>query len=128
MKQKLLAFFSGMNGLDTLAKALIFPALTIMFISSFVNIGWLKYTLLLISILIMTFGYIRVFSKDIYSRRKEDLAFREFFKILKLKIKDRHTHRYFRCPDCRAWQRVPKGRGNIKITCRVCKHKFDKTT
>lgn len=128
MKQKIISFFSGRNGMDSLAKALIFPALIIMLISGFINIIWVKYTLLAISLAGLTIGYYRIFSRNLYSRRKENFAFCEYFRIIKLKFKDRKTHRYYRCPMCRAWQRVPKNRGSIKITCRVCKHKFDKTT
>ena len=41
---------------------------------------------------------------------------------------DRKTHRYFRCPQCRATVRVPKGKGQIRITCPHCKHQFIKKT
>lgn len=128
MKQKLIAFFSGRNGMDTLAKAVVFPSLVLMLVSGFIPVGWLQYTLNIISLAGIVYGYYRIFSRDLYKRQKENYAFREFFKIMKLKWKDRKTYRYYRCPSCHAWMRVPKGRGSIKITCRVCKTKFDKNT
>lgn len=128
MKQKLLAFFYGRNGMDTLAKAVIFSSLAIMLISGFIPIGWLQYTLYFLSMAGMFYGYYRIFSRDLGKRQKENYSFREFFKIMKLSWRDRKTYRYYRCPECHAWMRVPNGRGDITITCRVCKFKFNKTT
>lgn len=128
MKQKLLAFFSGRNGMDTLAQAVLFPSLILMLISGFIPAGWLQYTLYFLSVAGLVYGYYRVFSRDLYKRQKENYRFREFFKIMKLKWHDRKTYRYYRCPECHEWMRVPKGRGSIKITCRVCHTKFDKKT
>jgi len=38
------------------------------------------------------------------------------------------THRYYRCPGCRQRLRVPRGRGNIVITCPKCHREFTKRT
>lgn len=35
-------------------------------------------------------------------------------------------HKYFLCPNCKQTVRVPRGRGQITITCPKCKQKFDK--
>ena len=49
-----------------------------------------------------------------------------WFRRLKTRWQDRKTHRYFRCPQCRATVRVPKGKGKIRITCPKCKNQFIK--
>ena len=49
-------------------------------------------------------------------------------KITKTRWKQRKTHKFYRCPKCKTWLRVPKGRGKITITCVKCANKFDKTT
>ena len=128
MKQKLLAFFYGRNGMDALAKAVLFPSLALMLISGFIPTGWLQYTLYFLSVVGCAYGYFRIFSRDLNKRQKENADFREFFKIMRLSWRDRKIYRYYRCPECHAWMRVPKGRGSITITCRVCKVIFVKTT
>ena len=49
-----------------------------------------------------------------------------WFRRGKARRQDRKTHRYFRCPQCRATVRVPKGKGKIRITCPKCRHQFVK--
>ena len=49
-----------------------------------------------------------------------------WFRRGKARWQDRKTHRYFRCPQCRATVRVPRGKGKIRITCPKCKHQFVK--
>ena len=128
MKQKLISFFYGRNGMDTLANATIFPSLILLLVSGFVSAEWLRFILYFLSTVGLLYGYYRVFSRNLYKRQKENAEFKEFFKIMKLKYKDRKTYRYYRCRNCHAWMRVPKGMGSITITCRVCKIKFNKTT
>lgn len=33
-------------------------------------------------------------------------------------------HRYFKCPNCKTQMRVPKGKGEIKVTCTNCGEVF----
>ncbi len=49
-----------------------------------------------------------------------------WFRSLKRRWQDRKLYRYFRCPQCRATVRVPKGKGKIRITCPKCRHQFIK--
>ena len=34
-------------------------------------------------------------------------------------------HRYFRCPNCGQYLRVPRGKGKINVTCRNCGASFE---
>ncbi len=47
---------------------------------------------------------------------------------MRLRVRDRKTCRYYRCPRCGNTLRVPKGRGKIVITCPVCRYEFVKKT
>jgi protein-arginine kinase activator protein McsA len=49
-----------------------------------------------------------------------------WFRRLKTRWADRKEHKYFRCPQCRATVRVPRGKGKIRITCPRCKNTFIK--
>lgn len=51
-----------------------------------------------------------------------------WFRRLKQRWQDRKTYRYFRCPQCHATVRVPKGKGKIRITCPKCKDQFIRKT
>ena len=42
--------------------------------------------------------------------------------------RERKTHRYFKCPNCKTMVRVPKGKGKIVITCTRCHHEIVKRT
>lgn len=44
------------------------------------------------------------------------------------RLKQRKTHRFFKCPECGVTVRVPKGKGKIKITCPKCKNAFVRNT
>lgn len=77
--------------------------------------------------------YFRTFSKNTYKRQQENFKFIRFYtpilkkqQMLIRRFKERKTHRYFKCPSCKQTLRVPKGKGNISITCPKCKNIFHK--
>ena len=41
-------------------------------------------------------------------------------------MKNSKKYRYFSCPKCKMRLRVPRGVGNVTITCKGCGEKFDK--
>ena len=53
---------------------------------------------------------------------------KKWFKLHFSKLRDIRTHKYFSCPKCKNNLRVPKGKGEIVITCPVCKTRFDAKT
>lgn len=128
MKQKIVSFFSGRNGFDTLTKAVVVSSLVLMLVSGFVSLSRIRFVISLISWLGFVYSCFRIFSRNLSQRDKENNTFVEYFKIKRLKFKERKQYKYFKCPRCKAWQRVPKGRGEITICCRVCRNRFDKKT
>lgn len=127
---KIQKFFYGRNGFDDLAKLFIILSIIVFFIYGF----WPKEQMLVKSILslisyaLMIYAYFRIFSKKIYKRVQENKKYLGFVNINKAKWKHRKTHKFYRCPNCRTWLRVPKGRGKITITCVKCSSKIDKKT
>jgi hypothetical protein len=119
----------GRYGGDQLSRALLVLSFILLIL-----VGFLPRSLSILSVI----GYIptiiciyRMFSKDIYKRRQEN------YKYLKMEtstttwikqkfnlVKGSKTHKYFKCPDCKQRLRVPRGRGNISITCPKCKKTF----
>ena len=87
------------------------------------------YFLQILNTVIFVFVLFRAFSKNIYARQKVLKAylkiknkFNSKIALFKEKHKNRKTHIYFKCKNCKANLRVPKGKGKIEITCPKCKH------
>ena len=70
-----------------------------------------------------------------YKRRAENdwylqktAGIRKFFKRQQNKWKYRKTHKYLKCPHCHQYLRVPRGKGEITVTCPSCHQQFDQRT
>ena len=81
----------------------------------------------------LIFSIFRTLSKKTQERAAENYKYFVYknkilgwFRRLKSRWQDRKTHRYFRCPQCRATVRVPRGKGKIRITCPKCRNQFVK--
>ncbi|MCI8387299.1 MAG: hypothetical protein HFE63_02390 [Clostridiales bacterium] len=128
---KLRRFMYGRYGADKLGYALIIFWLIVSIIAGAVDNFWVR----MLSYLPVLWAIFRMFSKNVQARRKENAVFLKFyapiekwFKLQANRFRDRKTHRYYSCPSCHNTLRVPKGKGEITITCPVCKTKFDKKT
>ena len=126
---KLRAFFYGRNGFDDLAKVSLIASLVLFLIYGFMPRGSIiKLAFSILTWVLMGYAYFRILSKNVYKRVAENRKFVESKKIAKTRWEQRKTHKFYRCPKCKTWLRVPKGRGTITITCVKCSHKFDKRT
>ncbi|BBF41822.1 hypothetical protein lbkm_0502 [Lachnospiraceae bacterium KM106-2] len=78
----------------------------------------------------------RILSRNYDKRRKENQKFLGFWNPISYKFKQifhtnevkDHNHRYYTCKNCKQRIRVPKGKGQIEITCPRCKYQFIKRT
>ena len=124
-------FMYGRYGTDQLNMALIITSLVLSLlinILSYFFAGSLVFSIiyLVASLLIyalLFFAIFRIFSRNIYKRRRENQKFLNGWN----RISDR-KHRYFRCPQCHQTVRVPRHRGKINIRCPKCGEKFIKKT
>ena len=129
--KRLKEFMAGRYGGDQLSIALILLGIILTLLGRFTRISlfsFIAYIPLLISIY-------RMFSKDISKRRMENYKFSIYispiyskYKKIKGKSKDRKNYKYYKCPNCKANLRLPKGKGKITITCPKCNEKFKKRT
>lgn len=123
MREKFARFMYGRYGMDKLGYALLISSMIVTLLSSlFLKNG------IIIAYALMIWEIFRFFSKNIYRRTQENNKFYSFSQktkkklgLAKNKLRDRKTHRYFSCTTCHNTLRVPKGRGEIKVTCPVCK-------
>lgn len=117
-------FMFGRNGIDQLSVVLMLSSVLLMIVSCLLKSSLFS----VVAYLPAVFGLFRAYSKNLTARRQENRAFRRTLKKIKdaasllfCMVRDVKTHRYFRCPSCGQWLRVPKGRGTIDVTCTKCK-------
>lgn len=114
----------GRYGKDELNQFLLLTSLVPIVISIFLP------KVLYFAIIPLGFAMYRSCSKDIATRRKERNLYIRIFedivqclKVQQCKWRDRKTHRYFTCKNCKAVFRVPKGKGQIEVICPKCGEK-----
>lgn len=122
-------FMSGRYGSDQLNNFLLIFALILLILNLFVIRNPYLATIIWIILIINIF---RTYSRNIYKRRAENDKFLSLIQPVKKRIniiksnKNDKMDKYFLCPNCKQTVRVPRGRGQITITCPKCKQKFDK--
>lgn len=128
---KLQQFMIGRNGSDGLNLFLLFLYMAIIIASLFVRNIVAHSILLGVALLVIIWNIFRTFSRNVYKRRRENAAFMGFFYRIKnffvrrrRKWKERKTHKYKKCPACKAQLRLPKKNCTIQVTCPKCGNKF----
>ena len=124
-------FMRGRYGVDQFSFALLIAYFVLTFIGMLIRNPWLSN----LSILLMVYCWYRMLSKNIYKRSAENTWYlqktypiRTWFSKKKRRHQDRKIYKYYKCPNCKQELRVPKGKGEITITCPKCRTKFDKRT
>lgn len=119
----------GRYGYDELNKFLSITAIVLILLSLFVP------AFNFIALLLLLWSMFRTYSKNLENRRQERDAYlkvagkvKQSFKLRKNMWRDRNTHRYYKCPSCKAYLRVPKGKGKIEISCPKCRNKITRKT
>ena len=130
-RQKFQQFMMGRYGLDQLNKFLTIVALLLSLIGSLFNLRVLSTLATAMLIWVMY----RMYSRNIQARYQENLKFMpywqkmsSYFHGMQQRWRDRKTHRYFTCPQCKQTLRVPKGKGKIKISCPRCHNNLIRKT
>jgi uncharacterized C2H2 Zn-finger protein len=123
-------FMAGRYGPDNLNGALIIAALIVSVVSS-LTIPFIMY----LSYLLLILAVFRMLSRNIRRRRAENDRFLRYWWPIRQKLrasfsnlKNRKTHKLFKCPSCSNLLRVPRGRGKIQITCPKCGERFIRKT
>ena len=123
------SFMAGRYGADQLGMTMLWTALILSIVGSFSRLGLL--TLMADALLLLMFW--RMLSKDRLKRQHENQTYlqktygaRRAVTEWINRVKNGKKYRYFTCPQCKKRLRVPRGVGNITITCKGCGNKFDK--
>lgn len=128
MREKIGKMFSGRQGMDELSKALFWCSLACMALSA-LTLGVLNgvlssiFSFLGFSQIILCF--IRAFSRRLGQREAENAAYlawlsRQRSKLGAYKERRRQSRdfKFFKCPGCGTYIRVPRGKGRVHIKCK----------
>ena len=131
LSTKIQQFMVGRYGSDQFTLFLSITGIALSFLGNFKYLRGLYF----IGTIMIFYSLFRSLSKN-YEARRKDLNWylvwsekpKAYIKLLMNQIRDRKTHRYFKCKSCKTIMRVPKGRGKIEITCPKCTMKVIKKT
>jgi predicted RNA-binding Zn-ribbon protein involved in translation (DUF1610 family) len=126
-RYRLARFMYGRYGVDPLYYALFVFYIVLAIANTFLRltaISWLEWAVLI-------FMAYRVFSRNIVRRRWENEQFLRVWAPVREKsartvrrVRDFRTHRYRRCPSCKAILRLPRRTGKRVAQCPRCGHEF----
>ena len=126
LRWKFERFMYGRYGMDKLSSTIMGLGFFFYILSVFV-FSWVFIGLYWLCIFLFFF---RSISKNIVKRRQELYLYekfmvkpRQFIKRQKNRWRDRKTYKYFKCK-CGAYLKVPKGKGKIQISCRLCQRQM----
>lgn len=117
----------GRNGPDKLSFLMLWIGVVLLVAAMVFNSVILNTIALIVYIL----AIFRVFSRNLAKRSAENRAYlqktnqvRTAIKHHRNRFKLRKEYRYFKCPQCKSWLRVPRGAGKVKVTCGQCGNQF----
>jgi predicted Zn finger-like uncharacterized protein len=129
---KLQMFMQGRYGNDELNISLFVLCIIFMIVSNLCH-SWLKLIFALLELLALALIVFRTFSRNIYKRSAENRkilpvykAVTGWFKLTYKRFRDGKTHRYYKCPNCKAQLRVKNVKGEHTIRCPKCGNQFKK--
>ena len=132
LKYKFICFMNGRyGGADKLNYFLLGFYLFLWFVNLLIPNALISLVLDILSFAVAIYVFFRMFSKNIYKRRRENEAFLRLsskflpnFNLLKSKWRDRKTHKYVKCPSCKSTLRLQRIPGEHTAKCPRCNARF----
>lgn len=128
MKNWFSNFFAGRQGMDELSKALFWSGLGLFaFAVALAMLGVIGLAGLIqwIAIFAVIYAFVRAFSRNLMQRESENHAYlnlqakqRAKLDAAKARRRQSKDYKFYKCPGCHTWLRVPKGKGKIHIKCK----------
>ncbi len=129
MKDAFARFMYGRYGSDQLSRFLLIVGIVLYLISWISGLGLISY----VALALYFWTIFRMFSKNLEKRRAENQKYLELTGGVKTsatqarnRSKNRKEYKYFRCPKCKSWLKLPRGVGEVTVTCGKCKNQFRK--
>ena len=127
VKLKLRSMMIGRNGVDRLSMHMLWLGIGLLLVATMTA----SYIVNIVAMVIYVLAVLRIFSKNTTKRSAENRYYvNKVWQIKKAathrrnRFKNRKEYRYFKCPNCKAWLRVPRKAGQVKVTCGKCGHQF----
>lgn len=128
IKQSFRTFMTGRYGSDQLNNVLIWTGLILLVLDMLLGVSLLG----LLGLAAYGFSLFRMFSRNVDQRRDENRRFMGMvgrlskqFNQAKSRFAHRKEYKYFRCPQCRSWIRLPRNTGEVTVTCKHCQTAFE---
>ncbi len=112
-------FMQGRYGTDQLNSLILWIGVGLCLGSMLIPLPSVSLFVTMLAYVCMGIAIFRSLSKNTYKRYLENRSYLRFQE----RIRDKE-HKYFRCPRCKQWARVPKGKGKVSITCPKCHEKY----
>ncbi len=124
-------FMAGRNGSDQLSLALLILSIILTLIAQIARLPLLA----TISYIPLVLSIFRMLSRNVNKRSMENYKFSMLisplyarFNKVRRRLRESKTHRFMKCPRCKAELRLPKGKGTIVVTCPKCRNEFKAKT
>ena len=115
------------NGPDSLGMAILITSLILTLMTRILGLG----VLALLSMGLYVWAIFRMLSHNKAKRMEENRRFTQGWMKLKMELrqavvrmKNIRKYKYYKCPNCKARLRMPRGIGEKTVTCSQCKHSF----
>ena len=133
--QRMAAFLYGRYGNDALNLCLSISVAVLFLVNFvvglFVHLPVLYWCLYTAALLLLAWSFFRAFSRDIARRQRENLRFLTLFRRvsapfrrLRVRMRDRKTHVFRKCPSCKKTLRLPRVPGDHFVNCPLCHTHF----
>lgn len=123
----LLKFMAGRRGADELSMALMILGIVLSMLSVIFRLPVLHW----LSLAVYAFALFRMLSRNLEKRYAENESFLKLWRgnasALKQSVnrmKNMKKYKYFKCPECKSRIRLPRGVGEVTVTCGKCHHAF----
>ena len=127
IKQTLRSFMAGRHGVDAFSTFLVWVGLPLYLLAVIVKLEILS----LLSMALYIYTMFRIFSRNEHKRAEENRRYlakktqlTTSFRQAKKRFENRKQYKYFRCPSCKSWLRLPRGAGVVTVTCGKCHNSF----
>lgn len=129
MKNGFRRFMQGRYGGDNLSRAQLMAGLVCYLLALISRVTLFSY----IGLALYFWALFRMFSRNVEKRGEENRKYlaltgnaKTNFRQAKVRAQNSKQYKYFRCPKCHSYLKLPRGVGEVTVTCGKCKNQFRK--